>query len=280
MLLSSLFESDDPKKKVKEGLKMGDYGHEKEKAAIAAAPKPRVAKIDMTGKVCKNCHKGRYQETSQHDDMDGVLHCPKCGDGTKRWVAKVKEEFTGYWKAKDKAPPGKKMVGAAESVSEEGNPTDKITMDVPLFIRALEYAKEDAKSDMDLHDLTERAIKLMQEHDYLCMDNYDTLVGGQATGGEELTKEGRFDEPLSGWRITAKNGESVIGPKFDSKDEAQKYLMTKLFHIHHDFKIVYYGKNVGEGKIKGADGKACWDGYRYNGTKNGKDSCVKVTKSK
>ena len=29
-------------------------------------------------------------------------------------------------------------------------------------------------------------------------------------------------------------------------------------------------------KIKGADGKACWDGYRYNGTKNGKDSCVKV----
>jgi hypothetical protein len=32
-----------------------------------------------------------------------------------------------------------------------------------------------------------------------------------------------------------------------------------------------------EGKIKGADGKACWDGYRYNGTKDGKDSCVKVS---
>lgn len=28
-------------------------------------------------------------------------------------------------------------------------------------------------------------------------------------------------------------------------------------------------------KIKGKDGKACWKGYRYNGTKNGKDSCVK-----
>lgn len=35
-----------------------------------------------------------------------------------------------------------------------------------------------------------------------------------------------------------------------------------------------------EGKKKGADGKACWDGYRYNGTKNGKDSCVKVKKVK
>ena len=29
-------------------------------------------------------------------------------------------------------------------------------------------------------------------------------------------------------------------------------------------------------KIKGADGKACWDGYRYAGTEKGKDKCVKV----
>ena len=34
---------------------------------------------------------------------------------------------------------------------------------------------------------------------------------------------------------------------------------------------------VDEAKKKGADGKACWDGYRYSGTKNGKDSCVKVS---
>ena len=31
-----------------------------------------------------------------------------------------------------------------------------------------------------------------------------------------------------------------------------------------------------EGKIKGADGKACWKGYRYDGTVDGKDKCVKV----
>ncbi len=30
------------------------------------------------------------------------------------------------------------------------------------------------------------------------------------------------------------------------------------------------------GKKKGADGKACWEGYRYAGTKNGTDKCVKV----
>jgi hypothetical protein len=70
-----------------------------------------------------------------------------------------------------------KLVGG-ESMREDENPTDKITMDIPLFIRMLEYAREDAKTDMDLHDVTEKAIALMKSHDYLCMDNYDELVGG------------------------------------------------------------------------------------------------------
>ena len=29
-------------------------------------------------------------------------------------------------------------------------------------------------------------------------------------------------------------------------------------------------------KKKGADNKACWEGYRYGGTVNGKDICTKV----
>ena len=33
-------------------------------------------------------------------------------------------------------------------------------------------------------------------------------------------------------------------------------------------------------KKKGADGKACWDGYKYAGTKNGKDKCVPMSSSK
>jgi hypothetical protein len=31
-----------------------------------------------------------------------------------------------------------------------------------------------------------------------------------------------------------------------------------------------------EGKEQGSDGKACWDGYRYAGTEDGKDKCVKM----
>jgi len=33
---------------------------------------------------------------------------------------------------------------------------------------------------------------------------------------------------------------------------------------------------ISEGKKKGVDGKACWDGYRYAGTEDGKDKCVKM----
>lgn len=35
---------------------------------------------------------------------------------------------------------------------------------------------------------------------------------------------------------------------------------------------------VREEKKKGIDGKACWKGYRYAGTENGKDKCVPIRK--
>jgi hypothetical protein len=56
------------------------------------------------------------------------------------------------------------------------NPTDKLTLDVPLFIRLLEYAKEDAKTDVDLHKATENALALSETGKTLTMDDYDTIV--------------------------------------------------------------------------------------------------------
>ena len=56
------------------------------------------------------------------------------------------------------------------------NLKDKITVDVPLFIRLLEYAREDAKTDMDLHDVTENIIKLSEEGNTLSMKDYDKIV--------------------------------------------------------------------------------------------------------
>ena len=39
--------------------------------------------------------------------------------------------------------------------------------------------------------------------------------------------------------------------------------------------VVEDGETIIIEKIKGADGKACWKGYKYAGTENGKDKCVK-----
>ena len=64
-----------------------------------------------------------------------------------------------------------------ENLSEKSNnPEDKITMDVPLFIRMLEYAREDAKTDMDLHIATEKILEQLKNKDCLSMDSYDYIV--------------------------------------------------------------------------------------------------------
>ena len=56
------------------------------------------------------------------------------------------------------------------------NPSDKITVDVPLFIRLLEYAREDAKTDMDLHNVAENIIALSETGKTLTMAQYDDIV--------------------------------------------------------------------------------------------------------
>jgi len=59
------------------------------------------------------------------------------------------------------------------------NPRDIITVDVPLFIRLLEYAREDAQTDMDLHNVSENAISLALSGKTLTMDDYSSIVGSQ-----------------------------------------------------------------------------------------------------
>lgn len=103
----------------------------------------------------------------------------------------IKEELQGYspqiGKTKGLTPDTlnkilKKIASSEEEdeVSEVENPVDRITLDIPLFIRLLEYAKEDAQTDMDLHDVAEKAIQLGSvQNTALSMDDYDSLVGKQ-----------------------------------------------------------------------------------------------------
>jgi len=60
---------------------------------------------------------------------------------------------------------------------ETPNPTDHVTMDVPLLLRVLEFSKEDAKTDMDLHTVTTNLIELSKSGKTLTMDDYNAIVG-------------------------------------------------------------------------------------------------------
>ena len=81
---------------------------------------------------------------------------------------------------------------------ENFNPSDKITMDVPLFIRMLEYAREDAKTDMDLHKVTENALALSETGKTLTMAQYDEIIGGNANNIEQNINEVRKMQQLAG----------------------------------------------------------------------------------
>ena len=66
------------------------------------------------------------------------------------------------------------------------NPKDTIKLDVPLFIRLLEYAREDAQTDMDLHNVAENIISLSETGKTLTMSDYDMIVGGSQEELDEI----------------------------------------------------------------------------------------------
>ena len=82
----------------------------------------------------------------------------------------------------------------------KSDPIDKITMDVPLFIRMLEYAKEDAKTDMDLHTVTEKAVELTKKYGKLTMKSYSKICGvkQEPTECTDSGSSGAFEAPAFG----------------------------------------------------------------------------------
>jgi hypothetical protein len=63
---------------------------------------------------------------------------------------------------------------------------DIIKLDVPLFIRLIELAREDIKNDMDLHDVAEIVTKISQNR-VATMKDYDQIL-------EFMKRQGQEDE--------------------------------------------------------------------------------------
>lgn len=75
-------------------------------------------------------------------------------------------------------------VGTGVYESEEANAQDVVKMDVPFLIRALEYAREDAKTDLDIHSRVEQMISMSTSGQVLDMKDYEAVFGNA-----EFTKD-------------------------------------------------------------------------------------------
>jgi hypothetical protein len=111
-------------------------------------------------------------------------------------------------------------MGNVTEGEEINNPADTVTVDVPLLIRIMEYAKEDAKTDLDLHNAAEKLIELSQEGRTLTMDDYATMIGDVNEGGmgginrsapsNDVSYQDVLDDSTDEWRgDTVKVKESI-----------------------------------------------------------------------
>jgi hypothetical protein len=109
--------------------------------------------------------------------------------------------------------------------------------------------------------------------------------GGTAQAGDDNTNAGWRNLPDIVAHITMKvNGNTIekeinLGTEYQSpmaaKEAVAKWLKEKGI-TNYTINLERVKPKVDE-KIKGADGKACWKGKRYAGTKNGKDVCIPVS---
>jgi hypothetical protein len=81
-----------------------------------------------------------------------------------------------------------------EVSSTQTDQVDSIKVDIPLFIRLMEYAREDAQSDMDLHKVTENITSMAEGGTTLTMDDYDAIVSIQKGSEDKEMSQDELNE--------------------------------------------------------------------------------------
>lgn len=99
--------------------------------------------------------------------------------------------------AATQAPVAAPEVPAELPAEMPADEIDTVTLDIPLMIRLLEYAREDAQTDMDLHNVAEQLITLSKEIGTLTMDHYDSIVGGQEEPAAQMDPSAAPNIPVA-----------------------------------------------------------------------------------
>lgn len=156
-----------------------------------------------------------------------------------------------HWGLKSTAGVSAHLADDSDDVKEsEEDKVDTVTMDIPLLLRVLEFAREDAEEDMDLHDVAERMIAMSKEGP-LSMDDYDSIVGSveaEPAPEEKPMDEGYYapgPETMPGavgpqetttvsFNQSKTMGDATLNVSASAKDMEELHRILKLAGINYD----------------------------------------------
>ena len=122
--------------------------------------------------------------------------------------------------------------GQSINKKETMNKKDTITMDVPLFIRMLELAREDIKSDEQLHQVVENVLDLKDKS--LTMDDYNSIIMGTIDNSNKPT-ESEFDNKVNDLKEHPELLKYFL--KHGGQTTEQSNKISKVMHEFNDGKL-------------------------------------------
>lgn len=131
---------------------------------------------------------------------------------------------------------------------------------------------------------TVNTVKHNDEFSSGLMEQYGQWMGGDCFQNTDPVDLNLHEEPFAGMDPQSHGAEieDTTKKKKSAKKESPKAQLDIPGAANEETEVLEKEEVEVDGekyileKIKGADGKACWKGYKYNGTKNGKDDCVKA----
>jgi len=150
----------------------------------------------------------------------------------------------------------------------------------------MEYTQFNKSGDTAKHRLVGTPEYKKLTHEMTPGSEYDPFKAKNTINKNKQFKEENMSTTvrLSAWMMSLNRFEQIeIASKIDTiliENSDENNIITAIDESFGTERMkdlaLEYVTIVSEGKIKGADGKACWKGYKYAGTESGKDKCVKA----
>jgi hypothetical protein len=192
-----------------------------------------------------NMYKGNKREFVERygKDAEKVMRGRAIKNAKKKTENMHKDKIKEMVKSALQTPPA---VNAKDYLSkrdknlkEAFNPTDIITMDVPLFIRVMEYAREDAKNDMDLHGVAEKAIQTSVNGKTLTMSDYNTIIPKNVLDEDDWKQSDDESDMAHSQLNSVKNNAVKLLNIIDADEQLDAWVQSKLTKAQDYLQSVY-----------------------------------------